>query len=139
MFSGMTGPTCRHSTLRRRPSIWTWLIGARISCQNSCVARVRVTSASFYVRPTAAAATRLAWLVSRGSLARRVASTTAPVHCLPGREDDTRRRDTTTSNLLLITDSYHRSSTDWPPQRHVGRSCETFRACLSPHGRCASH
>ena len=32
------------------------------------VARVRVTSASFYVRPTAAAAaaTRLAWLVSRG-------------------------------------------------------------------------
>jgi len=28
------------------------------------IARARVTSASFYVRPTAAAATRLAWLVS---------------------------------------------------------------------------
>jgi len=37
------------------PSIWTWLIGARMSCQNSvgvvAGSCVRVTSASLYVRP----------------------------------------------------------------------------------------
>jgi len=62
------------------------------------VARVRVTSASFRVRTAAAmtaaaaAATRLAWLVSRGR-GGHVNRGGASLFTRPRREDDTRRRD----------------------------------------------
>ena len=142
----LTGPTCRHPTLRRRPSIWTCLIGARMSCQNSCRAERRRRSCPcdicIFLRQTHSSSsssnpTRVAGLAgSRLAVPPGEAATRRPRPRFTVYPDATTTRGDatrpTTSNLLLITDSgtgsYHR-----PPRRHV---CP---ACLSPPGCCASH
>jgi len=120
------------------------------------VARARVTSASFYVRPkAAAAATRLAWLVSgvAGPGPARPRQSPAGRRVTVGRFDrgsgllftrtrgrheaaDATRRDRA-SNLLLITKlgpvSYQRSRrpTDWTPSDAPRRPVVRNRPWLS--------